>query len=93
MVRYKIVATVVSLKGECPNGNKAGDRIQIAREKVTGVKCPTAFNSIYPIIFAMRFGAELPWLKDKDIAVAQCPDPEHCVTFEMRREKEERSQQ
>jgi uncharacterized repeat protein (TIGR04076 family) len=35
----------------------------------------------------MRYGAELPWLKDKDVAVAQCPDPEHCVTFEIRRER------
>lgn len=87
MVRYKIVATVTSLIGECPNGNKVGDRIEITRGKVTGVKCPTAFNSIYPTIFAMRYGAELPWLKDKDVAVVQCPDPEHCLTFEIRRER------
>jgi uncharacterized repeat protein (TIGR04076 family) len=40
----------------------------------------------------MRFGAELPWLEDREVAVAQCPDPEYCVTFEIRREKEERLQ-
>jgi len=87
-VHYKIAATVVRLIGECPSGNKVGDKIEVARGKVTGVKCPDAFNSMYPTIFAMRYGAELPWLEDKNVAIAQCPDPEHCVTFEIRREKE-----
>lgn len=89
MVRYKVFATIKSLIGKCPNGNMVGDRIEIERGRVTGIKCPAAFNSIYPTIFAMRFGAELPWLKDKNVAIAQCPDSEHCVTFEIRREKEE----
>jgi uncharacterized repeat protein (TIGR04076 family) len=88
VVRYKTVATVKSLIGKCPNGNKVGDRIEISSGQVTGIKCPSAFNSIYPTVCAMRYGAELPWLKDKNIAVSQCPDPEHCVTFEIRREKE-----
>jgi hypothetical protein len=34
MVHYKIFATVTSLIGECPNGNKVGDRIEITRGKV-----------------------------------------------------------
>lgn len=71
MVRYKIVATIKSLIGKCPNGNRMGDKIEIARGQVTGVKCPDAFNSIYPTIFAMRYGAELPWLKDKNVAIAR----------------------
>lgn len=33
MVRYKIVATVVRLTGECPNGNKVGDKIETAGER------------------------------------------------------------
>ena len=57
-------------------------RIEVARGKVTRIKYPSAFNSIYPTIFAMRYGAELPWLKD-NVVVEQCPDPEHCVTFEI----------
>jgi len=89
MVRYKIVATVRSLIGKCPNGNTVGDKIEVARGQVTGVKCPAAFNSICPTIFAMRYGAELPWLRDKNVALQQCPDPEHCVTFEIRRDREE----
>ena len=88
MVRYKVIATVKSLIGECPSGNKVGDRIELARGKVTGIKCASAFNSIYPTIFAMRYGADMPWLKE-DVAVVQCPDPEHCLTFEVKREKEE----
>ena len=55
MVRYKITTTVKSLICECPNGNKVGDRIDVARGKVTGIKCPSAFNSIYPTIFAMKW--------------------------------------
>lgn len=83
----KVVATVKSVKGACPNGNRVGDRIEVTRGKVSGIKCPAAFNAIYPIIFAMRCGADLPWLKDKDVALAQCPDPEYSVTFEIRRTK------
>ena len=89
MVRYKVIATVSSLIGECPRGNKVGDRIALARRKVTGIKCTSTFNSIYPTMFAMRYGADLPWLKDA-VAVVPCPDPAHCVTFEVKREKDKR---
>jgi uncharacterized repeat protein (TIGR04076 family) len=87
MVRYKVIATVKSVKGKCPNQNQVGDRIEVERGKVVGCKCPSAFNSIYPIVFAMRFGAKLPWLEDEDVAIAACPDPEHQVIFEIRRVK------
>ena len=91
-MRYKIVATVVNMISKCPNGYEVGDKIEVSRGSVTGIKCPSAFNCIYPTIFAMRLGPAsclLGHLKDKEVATSQCSDPKRCVTFEIRRTGEE----
>ena len=89
-MNYKVVATVVKLLegAKCPNGYQVGDTIEVSRGKVTGIKCPSSFNSIYPTIFAMRLGAAsslVGHLKDKETFLEQCPDPKRCVTFEIKR--------
>jgi uncharacterized repeat protein (TIGR04076 family) len=38
-----------------------------------------------PKIFAMRYGATFPWLKDPDVATHACPDAWNPVVFEIRR--------
>ncbi len=37
--------------------------------------------------YAMRYGSEFPWAKDKNIIVNACPDAENPVVFEIRRIK------
>ena len=48
-MRYKIEATVVNMISERPNGYEVGDKIEVSRGSVTGIKCPSALiASIQP---------------------------------------------
>jgi len=70
---YKVVARVISQKGTCGFGHKVGDTV----------------DSFLPKVFAMRYGADFPWLKDdKDMATHACPDGYNPVVFEIRRVRE-----
>jgi uncharacterized repeat protein (TIGR04076 family) len=40
-----------------------------------------------PRVYAMRFNAEFPWEKDKNVVCSVCPDSENPVVFEIRRMK------
>jgi uncharacterized repeat protein (TIGR04076 family) len=42
-----------------------------------------------PCIFALRYGAEFPRLKDKDVSTHACPDAYNPVAFEIHRIPEE----
>ncbi len=48
--------------------------------------CPGAYHSDYPAIFALKFGGQLPWEKEKGTAHIACPDPENGVIMEIKRE-------
>ena len=85
---YKIIATVQSAKGHCDFGHRVGERVVFDGETVQGRVCLHALYSFLPKVFAMRFGAEFPWLEDKDVATHACPDAFNPVVFEIRRVKE-----
>jgi len=87
LVKYRVSARVKKLIGKCPSGNCVDDRFEFSRKGISDCKCLSALHSIYPVAFAMKYGAELPWLENKDIGFVECPDPEHQVIFELRREK------
>jgi uncharacterized repeat protein (TIGR04076 family) len=38
-----------------------------------------------PKLVAMRYGADLPWLKDPDVAMHLCPDAANPHVFQLRR--------
>ena len=82
---YKITATVQSVKGCCDFGHQVGDQVVFDGETVQGRVCLHALYSFLPKVFAMRYGAELPWLEDKDVAAHACPDAFNPVVFEIRR--------
>jgi len=84
-IPYKIVARVVSVKGECGFNYKVGDEILFDGETVKGRICLSALYSFLPMVVALRYGAEFPWLEDKDVATHACPDPQNPVVFEIRR--------
>lgn len=83
MVKIKII----SQKGTCVQGHKVGDKINITENGVEGKICIHALYSMLPKVFAMMYGAEFPWLEDKDVATHVCPDFDNPVVFEIRREK------
>jgi uncharacterized repeat protein (TIGR04076 family) len=80
-----IEVTVKSIKGKCSFGHKVGDRIVFDGKSIRGDIGYSALLVLLPKIFAMRYGAEFPWAKDKNAIVNACPDPENPVVFEIRR--------
>lgn len=79
----KIVATVT--KGKC-SVYKPGDQIIFEGNKIQGNVCEFALFSLLPIVSAMRYRSEYPWLKDKDVCPdIACPDGANPIIFEIKR--------
>jgi len=86
---YRVVAKVISRQGTCAFGHQEGDEVVFDGETVQGRICLHALYSFLPKVFAMRYGAEFPWLKDnKDVSTHACPDAYNPVVFEIRRIRE-----
>lgn len=84
---YKIVVEVLSVGGTCGFGHKVGDQIVFDGETIDGRICLSALYSFLPKVYAMRYGANFPWLdaEHKDAATHACPDAQNPVVFEIRR--------
>ena len=82
---FTIVAKVIRQDGLCEFGHKVGDEVIFDGETVQGKVCISALYSFLPKVFAMRYGANFPWLDDPDIATHACPDAWNPVVFEIRR--------
>ncbi len=83
---YKIIVKVISQKGTCQFGHKVDDTVIFDGETIQGRICLSALYSFLPKVFAMRYGANFPWLKeDKNISTHACPDASNPTVFEIRR--------
>ncbi len=82
----RIVVEVISIKGECGAGHKVGDKIIFENDQVKGKFCFSAMYSMIPKIFAMKYEANFPWLKNKNVATHACPDGQNPVIFQITRE-------
>jgi uncharacterized repeat protein (TIGR04076 family) len=83
---YKIIVKVISQKGICQFGHKVGDTVIFDGETIQGRICVSALYSFLPKVFALRYGANFPWLKeDKNISTHACPDAFNPTVFEIRR--------
>jgi len=70
-----IVEVIVkSQKGKCAFEHKVGDRIVFDGKSVKGDICYSALMVLLPKVYAMRYGVEFPWAKDKNIITTACPD-------------------
>ena len=85
---YKVQLRVIEQKGTCGFGHKEGDVIVFDGRTVDGEICFSALYTVIPKVYALRYGAEFPWLEDKDIATHACPDGYNPVIFEVRRLRE-----
>jgi uncharacterized repeat protein (TIGR04076 family) len=83
-----IVARVIQQEGYCSAGHRVGDEIILDGKTVQGQVCIHALYSFLPKVLAMRYRADFPWLKDKDVATHACPDAWNPVVFEIRRLRE-----
>nr|MBC7245705.1 TIGR04076 family protein [Chloroflexota bacterium] len=86
---YKIIVTVRAVNGTCRFGHQVGDQITFDGETINGRICISALYSFLPKVFAMRYGADFPWLaaEHKDVATHACPDAQNPVVFEIKRVK------
>ena len=79
-----IVARVISQKGTCVAGHKAGEEFLIGEKTPQGM-CSWAFSAHFPFAEVLQFGGSFPWEKDKNRTTLACPDPANPVVFELRR--------
>ncbi len=84
----KIVARVIRQEGHCAAGHQVGDEIVFDGETVDGKVCISALYSFLPKVYAMRYGANFPWVDDPDVSTHACPDAWNPVVFEIRRVRE-----
>ena len=82
---FRMTARVISQQGHCAAGHKAGDLVEFDGMTIKGEVCIHALYSFLPKVFAMRYGADFPWLSDSDVATHACPDAYNPVVFEIRR--------
>ncbi len=83
---YTVVARVIRQEGRCAVCHQVGDEVVFDGRSVQGPICIHALYSFLPKVLAMMYGAEFPWLADKDVATHACPDAHNPVVFEIRRE-------
>jgi uncharacterized repeat protein (TIGR04076 family) len=81
----EVKARVVSVKGVCELGHKAGDIVRFTQTGVDGKICVHALYSMLPKVFAMMFNAEFPWAQNPDVLTHPCPDAINPVVFELTR--------
>ena len=86
---YDIAIRVISQKGTCEAGHKAGDRWSIKGNefKTPAGMCIFAFDALFPSVQMLMYGGTFPWEKDPDTATIPCPDAQNPVVFEVRRIK------
>ncbi|NIM95807.1 MAG: TIGR04076 family protein [Anaerolineales bacterium] len=82
---FTITAKVIKREGYCDAGHEVGDEVVFDGQTVQGKICIHALYSFLPKVFAMRYGAEFPWLEDQDVSTHACPDAFNPVVFEIRR--------
>jgi uncharacterized repeat protein (TIGR04076 family) len=85
---FPIHVRVIRQEGHCNAGHQVGDLVLFDGHTVQGEVCIHALYSFLPKVFAMRYGAEFPWLEDQDVATHACPDAWNPVVFELRRVRE-----
>jgi uncharacterized repeat protein (TIGR04076 family) len=83
---YAVIARVIRVEGQCDAGHQVGDQIVFDGQTVQGKVCISALYSFLPKVFALMYGADFPWLEDKDVSTSACPDAsENRAIFEFRR--------
>jgi uncharacterized repeat protein (TIGR04076 family) len=83
--RYKISIKVISQSGTCNRNHKLGDEWIVSETTPEGI-CLTAFNDLFPHIWALMFGGSYPWESDPDrVTNMACADADNPVVFELKR--------
>jgi len=74
--------------GKCFYGYKVGDKIELKGLKTPGGFCGAAYHMMFPVLFALNFGAKFPFEEDPNsLSTPTCPDGGH-VVFKVTRKEE-----
>ena len=80
-VGYRIVATVVGVKGRCNAGHQEGDTFEISGHNPAGL-CGFFYHQIFPSLNTFQFGGKLPWWQGDTIHLV-CLDLQNAVTLSL----------
>jgi uncharacterized repeat protein (TIGR04076 family) len=85
MLGYKVLATVVGVKGKCNVDHQVGDSFEISCHNPAGL-CGFFYHHIFPNLQIFQFGGSMPWWLGDSIQ-QQCPDSHNLVTINLERSK------
>jgi uncharacterized repeat protein (TIGR04076 family) len=86
-IGYRVVATVMEVKGKCNAGHQVGDKFEISCHNPAGL-CGFFYHDIFPTLSTLQFGGSMPWWHGDTIQV-QCPDSYNLVTLQLERSERE----
>ena len=93
---YPLEIEIVEAHGTCAAGHKRGDRFLLkgdTEQFQCEPLCIHALASMLPKLVSMRYGADLPWLKDNpDVSTHLCPDAKSPHTFRITRVRDQSEQ-
>jgi uncharacterized repeat protein (TIGR04076 family) len=84
-IGFKIVGTIVNVKGECSAGHQIGATFEISCHNPGGL-CGFFYHDLFPTLSTFQFGGSMPWWKGDEIEV-QCPDYHNAVTMRLKRSR------
>ncbi len=82
---YRLVATVIDVKGNCSAGHTIGESFDISCHNPAGL-CGFFYHQIVPNLQTFQFGGSMPWWQGDSIQL-HCPDPQNRVTLKLERFK------
>ncbi|MEW6606379.1 MAG: TIGR04076 family protein [bacterium] len=85
----KFMVKVQKETGRCFYGYKEGDQFEFDGLTTVGGFCGAAYHTIFPSLFALRFGATFPFEKEEKVIHTTCPDGGK-ISFEIRKIEEEK---
>lgn len=79
---------VKEASGKCFYNYKVGDKTVVKGLKTPEGFCGAAYHMMFPVLFAMNFGAKFPFMEDPNsLDTATCPDGGHII-FKVTRKEE-----
>ncbi len=71
---YCVQVKVVEQKGKCDFGHQVGDIATFDGNGLEGRICWHSLCSMMYKVHGLLYGADYPWLENKDVATHPCPD-------------------
>ena len=83
--QYKVTGTILSVKGNCDFGHKAGQKFELSGYSPNGL-CGYFYNMLFPYIIMLEFGGKFPDAWGGEDLKFDCIDKDNAVCIELRRE-------